>query len=348
MAKMHLRQTIIILFVIAGIVACKKDSALNANTTPYNLKIPSGLPQLQIPADNALTVEGVALGRKLFYDPILSINNSQACASCHVQANAFVDTNKFSRGVNGTIGHRNSMPLFNVGFNKTLFWDGRVTTLEEQALLPIIDPTEMNEALPNVLAKLKAEPTYVEMFNKAFGEPSITEQNLAKALAQFERILLSANSKYDKVKRGEATFTAQEALGEELYGDMQKGDCNHCHTMGSTFTDFDFKNNGLEAIAIDSGRYKVTKNIQDMGKMKTPSLRNLKYTAPYMHDGRFKTLSEVMFHYNIDFKTPANLDVNMREHAPNRMTVPEVNAIIAFLNTLNDEEFVTNPDFAKP
>jgi cytochrome c peroxidase len=339
---------VLFLISICSFYACKKDNSLEINPTPYNLVVPNGLPNVISPADNKLTEEGVALGRKLFYDPILSLNNMQSCASCHNQANAFVDTSQFSKGVNGNLGHRNSMPLFNIAYANSFFWDGRKKTLEEQALAPIQDKNEMNETLPHVIAKLKAEPTYVEMFKKSFGSNAITELNVAKAIAQFERILLSGNSKYDKAKRGEETLTAEEQMGEDLYTDQQKGDCTHCHSIGSTFTDFDFKNNGLDAIAVDSGRYLVTKNIFDLGKMKTPSVRNLKYTAPYMHDGRFKTLDEVMFHYNIGFKHPANLDVNMAEHFPNRMTVQEVKAIIAFLNTLNDEEFVVNPAFAKP
>ncbi len=328
--------------------SCSKDESIYPLNTPYNLVVPKGLPPVVSPPDNALTKEGVALGRKLFYDPILSVNNSQSCASCHNPATAFVDTNQFSKGVNGNFGHRNAMPLFNIGYAKNYFWDGRASSLEEQALQPIVDKNEMNETLPNVIAKLKADNTYVNLFKKAFGPNGITESNLAKALAQFERILLSGNSKYDKAKRGEVSLTAQEQLGEDLYLDQSKGDCAHCHSIGSTFTDFDFKNNGLDAVAVDSGRYKVTNNIFDLGKMKTPSIRNLKYTAPYMHDGRFKDLDEVMFHYNIGFKSPTNLDVNMAEHFPNRMSVPEVKGNNAFLNTLNDESFINNPEYAKP
>jgi cytochrome c peroxidase len=343
------KQQVILLVVInlIFVFGCRKDGQIEYAAKPFKLVVPKGLPPVVSPDDNPLTEEGVALGRKLFYDPLLSINNSQACASCHNPGTAFVDTNKYSRGVNGMLGHRNAMPLFNIAYANNYFWDGRRKTLEDQALDPIVDKNEMNETLPNVIAKLKSEPVYVEMFDKAFGE-NITEKNIAKAIAQFERILISGNSKYDKARRGELVLSAEEQLGEALYTDQQKGDCTHCHSIGSTFTDFDFKNNGLEVNALDSGRYLVTKNILDMGKIKTPSLRNLKYTKPYMHDGRFNTLEEVMFHYNIGFKNPANLDVNMAEHFPNRMTVAEVKAIIAFLNTLNDDEFVSNPAYAKP
>lgn len=169
-----------------------------------------------------------------------------------------------------------------------------------------------------------------------------------KAIAQFERTLLSGNSKFDKYQRGEATLTAQELNGLNLYNDPNKGDCNHCHTTGSTFTDFEYRNTGLDSIAVDEGRYLITLNPNDKGRFKTPSLRNIALTAPYMHDGRFATLDEAVEFYNTGFHYPVNLDLNLKFAVKGRLSAQEKADIIAFLHTLTDYEFVSNPAFSKP
>lgn len=333
--------------------ACRVDPSLDPELKPhthsYNLSIPSGLPPMEIPANNPLTSEGIALGRKLFYDPILSKDNKQSCASCHRQAFAFTDsTLQFSVGVDGIAGTRNAMPLFNLGYQKKFFWDGGAASLEDQVIAPIQNPIEMHENLANVIEKLQAHPEYPALFQAAFGSAQITTNMLMKAIAQFERTMISGNSKFDKYVRGEVSLSPQEINGMNLYMQESKGDCFHCHTLGSTFSDFEFRNNGLDAVPVDLGRYLITLNESDKGKFKTPSLRNVEVTAPYMHDGRFKTLEEVLQHYNSGFVVSEYIDPKLAILPKNRMTTEEMNDIIAFLKTLTDYEFLSNPKFAKP
>lgn len=329
--------------------ACKKDDT-NTGPTPYTLVIPQGLPNMPIPANNPLTVEGIALGRKLFYDPILSGNNTQSCGSCHKQNFAFVDSSlQFSIGIDNQPGTRNAMPLFNLGWNnKGFFWDGGATDLESQVIGPIQNPVEMHESLPNAISELRAHTEYPALFKAAFGTDSITVPLLMKAIAQFERTLISGNSKYDQYLRGLATLTPQELNGLDLYTNMSKGDCNHCHVLGSTFSDFEFRNTGLDSIPVDKGRGMITLNAADDGKFKTPSLRNIALTAPYMHDGRFSDLTQVLNFYNTGFHYTANLDVTLQTAVKGRLSQQEMLDIIAFLNTLTDTDFITNPAFSKP
>lgn len=342
---------------VAIIISCSKDPVItttnNVIDTPavlFNLNTPVGFPKINIPASNLLTVEGIALGRKLFYDPILSLDNTQSCASCHNQKYAFTDsTLQFSTGITGAIGTRNAPAIMNLAWERTFFWDGGAATLEDQVIGPITNPIEMHETLPNVLRKLNADATYKKLFKRAFGSDSITTKQIMKAIAQFERTVISANSKYDKYVRGEVELTFDELKGMELIEDQTKGDCFHCHVLGSTFTDFDFKNNGLDSVFTDLGRYRVTLKETDKGKFKTPTLRNIELTAPYMHDGRFKTLEEVLEHYNTGFaENSPNLDVNIALGKKGRMSEIEKQQIIAFLKTLTDYDFINNPNFKKP
>lgn len=342
---------------VAIIFSCSKDPVItisnNVIDTPavlFNLNTPVGFPKINIPASNLLTVEGIALGRKLFYDPILSLDNTQSCGSCHNQKFAFTDsTLQFSKGITGEIGNRNAMPIMNLAWERAFFWDGGSATLEDQVIGPITNPIEMHETLPNVLRKLNADATYKKLFKRAFGSDSITTKQIMKAIAQFERTVISANSKYDKYVRGEVELTFDELKGMELIEDQTKGDCFHCHVLGSTFTDFDFKNNGLDSVFTDLGRYRVTLKETDKGKFKTPTLRNVELTAPYMHDGRFKTLEEVLEHYNTGFaENSPNLDVNIALGKKGRMSETEKQQIIAFLKTLTDYDFINNPNFKKP
>jgi cytochrome c peroxidase len=339
-----------IMVAFVALYSCSKDGGF-LKPKPYVLSLPAkSVPlNMPIPADNPLTEQGVQLGRLLFYDPILSIDSTISCSSCHHQEFAFSDGgNKYSKGVNGTLGIRHAMPLFNLGYDPSFFWDGRERSLEDQALKPIEDALEMKSSVDLVLKKLNALPRYKAAFFEAFGVVEITRSELAKAISQFERTIISGNSKYDKWIRGEATLDSMEMLGRNLFTDEAKGDCTHCHSLGSLFSDFNFKNNGLDVVPADSGRYYVTKLAADIGKFKSPSLRNIALTAPYMHDGRFATLDDVLKHYNIGFKNPPNLDVNMAKHVKARMTVPETKAIIAFLRTLTDSTLITNPAYSNP
>lgn len=334
-----------ILIFTAILASCKPKVEEPVYGTPYTLVIPQGLPTMAIPDNNPMTYEGIALGKKLFYDPILSGDNTQSCASCHLQINGFTDPNQFSTGIDGVQGNRNAMPLINLGWQTKFFWDGGANGLESQVLGPITNPIEMHEDLANAIAELSADADYPSLFKAAFGTEEITSQSIMRAIAQFERTLISGNSKYDKYMRGEVQLTQQELDGMNLFSDMDKGDCVHCHVMGSTFSDFEFRNTGLDSIYADAGRYIITLNENDRGKFKTPSLRNIELTAPYMHDGRFQTLLECVQHYNTGFHYSQNLDPNLFFATKGRMTIQEMEAIVAFMKTLTDTEFITNPAF---
>ncbi|MFM9946752.1 MAG: cytochrome-c peroxidase [Saprospiraceae bacterium] len=310
-----------------------------------------------LPADNPLTEEGIALGRQLFYDPLLSMNGSVSCATCHLPQNAFSDGLAFSVGVNGQKGPRSSMPLANVGYYyKGLFWDGRSKSLEDQALVPVREPHEMNSDWSLVELKLRNHPKYPELFQKAFSirdRKEITRFLVAKAIAQFERTLISANAKYDQVLEGKATYTESEERGRKIFFDasdeLPKSECGHCH-IDPLFTNLDFLNNGIQQVNSledfpDKGRGKVTKIIYDNGKFRVPTLRNIELTAPYMHDGRFNSLEEVLDHYISGGHLADNLNPNVREL---NFSERDKSDLIAFLKTLTDTSFINNPAFANP
>lgn len=334
---------------ICCLCAChQKEDGPTTIGTPLTLTIPNSLPDMRIPEDNPLTVEGVALGRRLFYEPMLSGDNTMSCATCHQQESAFSDFRRFSRGIFGDFGDRNAPALFNLGWQRKFFWDGRATSLEDQALQPIQNPIEMHETLENAVAELIGHPEYPGLFKNAFGTGIVEAPLIAKALAQFERTMISANSRFDLWKQNQATLTPEEKRGMDLYNNPAKGDCAHCHVFGSTFSDFEFRNTGLDSIPTDKGLSVVTKLATDEGKFKTPSLRNVAYTAPYMHDGRFTTLEECVEHYNTGFKKTANLDPNM-EHAPKgRLSSQDVSDLVAFLKMLSDPGYLANSAYKKP
>lgn len=361
-------------------VGCRKEEAEDPQDpatpfvpTPYVLDVPANLPPMPIPADNPLTVEGVKLGRYLFYEERLSGNNTMSCASCHSAAYAFTDSGRaVSTGIDGIAGTRSSMALINLGYAQSFFWDGRAATLEDQILRPVRDPIEMHETWPNAMAKLQADPAYVQLFGEAFGSGNIDSLKAAKAIAQFLRTLVSANSKYDKVKRGEAAFTPDEAAGYTLFqaeggapgeqiflpgGGFVVGqggaDCFHCHNdAAGLFTDEQFRNNGVqETPYADHGRMVVTADPMDDGKFKVPTLRNIMLTAPYMHDGRFATIEEVIDHYNDGGHPGSTVDAFMKFTDPDLTLglTPEKKAqLIAFLNALTDMDFVNDERFSDP
>lgn len=340
-----------LLSIVTVINACKKDSDPDAfpGGTPYPLIIPPGLPKMDIPSTNPLTVEGVALGRKLFYDPILSANNTMSCASCHMQVYGFTDSGRqYSTGIDGVKGVRNAMPLANLGYQKKFFWDGGAADLESQVIGPIQNPVEMHATLADVIHRLNMDAGYPALFKKAFGNDTITTALLMRAIAQFERTMVSGSSRYDRYVAGTAILSDQEQRGLALYQDPLKGDCVHCHTLGGTFSDFEFRNNGVDSIYTDPGRYKITLINSDSGKFKTPSLRNIAVTAPYMHDGRFATLQQCLDHYNTGFHLSPQLDPVLAVQTKGRMSAQDMQDIIAFLNTLTDSTFLRNAGFTKP
>ena len=307
-----------------------------------------------IPTNNPQTVEGIALGRKLFYDPILSGDGTQACASCHAPEFAFTDSSQFSTGITLQQGNRNSMAIFNAAFNwdEKFFWDGRAISLENQALGPVVNPIEMNNTWPNAVNSLQADPNYPSLFNAAFGTTTIDSTLVTMALAQFERTLISGNTKFDQFLLGQVSITPQELNGFNLFMDENGGDCFHCHGSAANplWTDNEFHNNGLDATFLDNGLGDITNNSADNGKFKTPSLRNLAYSAPYMHDGRFATLDQVLDHYSIGLVSSLTIDPKLKYVGQGgvQLTPSEKADLIAFLLTLSEPAFIANPAFQDP
>lgn len=338
----------VVVIICFLLYSCSKEGT---EATPYSLQIPQGLSPMVIPANNPLTLEGVELGRRLFYDPLLSKNNAQSCASCHNQSFGFTDHGlQFSVGVDGVAGTRNSMSLINLGWSTRFFWDGRAFSLEEQIFQPVTNSIEMNTTWQEVEEKLNAHPTYPELFYKAFGINYIDSLHVSKAIAQFIRTMISGNSKFDKFLRQQATLTPSEMNGLNLFT-TERGDCFHCHGFSGSgqFTDFAFHNNGLDTDAemTDIGLMAVTGNSADKGKFKTPTLRNVALTAPYMHDGRFATLEEVIEHYDSGGKLSSTVDPLMKHVGSGlNLTAQEKQDLINFLKTLTDEEFLANPKFS--
>ncbi len=322
---------------------------------PYSLKIPELFQQKLIdpliPANNPLTEEGVALGKKLFFETKLSGDNTQACASCHKPQNSFTDNTRFSDGIDGVFGSRNSMPLMNLAWNFSdkFAWDGKELGLERQALEPVKNPIEMHSNWANVAEKLQQDPEYPTLFLRAFGTTTIDSSLVTKAIAQFERILISGNAKFDQYLLGNATLSLEELNGFTIFMDEEKGDCFHCHGSDNNplWTDNGFHNNGLDATFTDLGLGAVTGDPNDNGTFRSPSLRNLNFTAPYMHDGRFATLEEVINHYSEGLQFSSTIDPLMKKvnQGGVQLTPQEKLDLKAFLITLTDPEFINNPDF---
>jgi len=310
-------------------------------TTPYDIITPYGFPDMIIPEDNPMTFEGVELGRKLFNDPILSANNTLACINCHMPESSFSDPNQFSTGIDGFLGNRNSSALINLGWSSSFNWDGSVTTLEEQAFEPVTNPIEMHNTWSNVENNLNSNSEYVQLFKQAFNIDYIDSTHVVMAIAQFERTLISNNSKFDKYSRGEEVFTKSELNGFAIFN-SEKGDCFHCHGT-SLFTDNLFHNNGLDVEPfLDLGLGKITENTSDNGKFKTPTLRNIEVSAPYMHDGRFATLEKVIEHYDSGGHFSSTVDPLMKKLGVGlNLTNQEKSDLISFLKTLTDYDYIT-------
>lgn len=313
--------------------------------TPLYFDVPKNWPKPTYNfKENPLTEEGFQLGRKLFYDPALSRDESVSCASCHLQQTAFTHVDHdLSHGIDGKIGTRNAPTLQNLAWSKNFMWDGGVNHLDVQAIAPLTSEVEMDENLEHVVQKLQKSNTYPELFQKAFGSRKITGQYLLKALSQFVVSLKSANAKYDRVVRGEEPFTEIEQKGYEIF----KQNCASCH-QEPLFTNGLFENNGLtvDKSLNDLGRMTITKKSADSLKFKVPTLRNVQFSFPYMHDGRFKSLTEVVKHYNSGIEKSKTLSkflvkpMNLNEH--------QRTELVAFLKTLSDQEFLFNPRYSFP
>lgn len=314
------------------------------------------------PPDNRLTDAGATLGRALFYDPRLSANGTVSCASCHQQAAAFADPEVLSVGFDGGLTARHGMPLVNVRWYApgTMFWDERAETLEEQVLLPIQDEVEMGISVPMLVWTVSAIPAYEDLFIEAFGDATVTEDRIAAALAQFVRALVSADSPYDsglaategRARRDFPAFTDDENAGKALFFD--DAGCASCHTsVGSAGQAALFYmdrplNNGLDAATLDPGVAAVSGRQRDEGVFKSPSLRNIAVTGPYMHDGRFDTLAEVVDHYRSGVASHPNLAARLTPNGAEGLSDREAEQLVAFLETLTDEGFLTDPRFADP
>jgi cytochrome c peroxidase len=326
-------------------------------TGPYVLQYPASFGnRFTIPADNPTTKEGVYLGRMLFYDPRLSSIATVSCATCHQQSRAFTDGLAHSVGVSGKFTQRNSMALVNLLWVRQLFWDGRSNSLEEQALIPMAHADEMGMKVGMAARRLQGVAPYPALFRQVFGSDTITDVRIGKAIAQFERTLISADAPYDQYLAGTHTLTGAEQHGLALFTEAMNpergtrgGNCAHCHGGPKLYQEL-FHNNGLDADPTDAGRQTITNLALDRGRFRVPTLRNVALTAPYMHDGRFATLDAVLDHYSEHVQESPTLarELTAEQAGGLRLTTTEKLDLIAFLHTLTDSTFIRNPLFAKP
>ena len=385
---MPTKKTKVIFSLAASItlltIACSKNNTdapqedpvakyLNLPGTPFNYANPS-IPaylttppiqgQINTPPDNQITDLGATLGRVLFYDKTLSKNKTISCASCHKQENAFSDFTVLSKGFNGGSTGRNSMSLIDAKYypNGRFFWDQRAATLEQQVLMPIQDLVEMGITLDTLVKRVQDQPYYALLFTRAFGNSTINPNTISKALSQFVRSIVSYQSKYDQGRQTLPTvpapppnavfpnFSAQENRGKEIFL-SPIGGCAPCHGS-ETFTAPEAKNNGLDVTVTDRGFGTITNNAADNGLFKVTSLRNIELTAPYMHDGRFTTLEQVVEHYNSGVKNHPNLSQQLK--LPNgqprllNITAADKTALVAFLKTLTDRNVTTDVKYSNP
>ena len=381
---MNLLKKLLLLLVLIGVIACSSEEEyvaisddentrditdpidieilntvlnLPTNSFEYNITLPNhflanGTAQEDnTPNNNPITNQGATLGRVLFYDKQLSVNNTISCASCHIQSNCFSDPNTLSVGINGGLTGRNSMGLANARFydNGRFFWDERAATLEEQVLMPIQDEVEMGLTLQEMVTKISDDEYYSILFRRAFGDQEVTEQRTSRALAQFVRSMVSYESKYDdglaQTNNQQANFpnfTQSENLGKNLFF-SNRTRCSDCHDTNA-FVGDQARNIGLDVINTDNGVQR--------GAFKVPSLRNINLTAPYMHDGRFATLEEVIEHYDNGVQNNPNLDNRLRVDGGNirrlNLTNQEKQALVDFLMTLTDANFISDEKFSDP
>lgn len=362
-----------LILIILFIFSCghKKETPAPAyEGTPYTLNYPFYFKgSLNIPSNNPMTVEGVKLGRMLFYEKMLSADNSISCGNCHKQKFAFSDSLAFSTGVGGTLGARNAIALSNLAFQSNFFWDGKAASLELQVPFPIQNPLEMHQSMDSVINKLQATSIYPPLFKAAFGSDAITSDYITKAISQFERTLVSYRSRYDQYLAGNPNaLNAQELSGFELFQThpltlldpgvtepLQGANCGDCHQGTLLTIEQTYLNNGLDSVFKDPGREDVTGLSTDLGTFKIPSLRNIALTAPYMHDGRFATLQDVLAHYNEHVVQSATMSPKMfasNTYGPNStvlaLTQDQINDVLAFLYTLTDSAYISDTTLSNP
>jgi cytochrome c peroxidase len=340
---------ILLFFVSLNFASCKVDPKINTPLPANNLvpTIPDGWPQPKYNfEENPISEDRFILGRALFYETLLSKDNSVSCSSCHQNFVAFANADhKFSHGINGQFGTRNAPAIFNLNWHPYLMQDGGSNSIENQPLGPIGNPVEMNETLADIINKLQSSIKYRSLFKSAYGDEAVNSQRILKSLAQFMGLMYSYNSKYDQYKRHEQgiAFTDAEYRGYNLF----LAQCNICHKE-PLFSDFAFRSNGLipDPVLNDTGRARITGLTVDKYKFKTPSLRNVGLTKPYMHDGRFETLEECLDHYTDPSKNTINLDQLLS--SPLVLSAQDKQDIISFLNTLTDYQFINDKRFADP
>ncbi len=337
-------------------VAAAPTGAARGVGTPYAFTVPAGFPQPALPTDNPLTEEGLRLGRRLFFDRRLSGNGSQSCAGCHDPEAGMGDRVALSRGAEGEPGQRNAMPLHNLAWHPAFAWDGTRRTIRDQARAALTHPVEMNARPADVEARLGEDPRVRRDVAAAFGDEAVTIERIGLALEQYLLSLVSAESRFDAAMAGGVELTADERRGLELFmtesdpGRGRRGaDCFHCHG-GALFSDFVSRSNGLDRIAGDPGAWNLTGQSPDHGRFKTPSLRNVALTAPYMHDGRFETLEQVVAHYDHGVQRAANLDPNLAKHGSTGLGLSDDDqrALVAFLRCLTDAGFAQRAEPEPP
>lgn len=353
----------VVLVLAIGFSSCTEEvpmvgEDIKLDETPYVLNLLNNtLPPAPIPQDNKLTVQKVQLGKMLFFEKKMSLDNKVSCGSCHNQADAFSDTLRVSKGVGGAQGGRQSMAIFNLAWHRNqFFWDGRANLLRDQALLPIEDENELAENIENVIAKLNAEVKYKNQFIIAFGSEEITSEKMALAMENYMHSIVSDDSKYDRFLSETTQLSESEERGRVLFfAKFDKAnpaasgaDCARCHG-GGNFANNKYLNNGLdpESKLRDFGRELSTKLESDRGKFKVPSLRNIEKSQPYMHDGRFQTLEQVVEHYNSGIKESPTIDSALRATIQTGLMLDEQEKadLVNFLKTLTDQTFLTNQEY---
>ncbi|NHM05624.1 c-type cytochrome [Flavobacterium sp. CYK-4] len=343
-------KKILLLTAFLAIAGCSSDDDTEYQNLPIDYQVPSNFPPLVYDLSrNPLTEKGFELGKKIFYDGRLSSDGTISCGFCHIQSDAFTHHgHTFSHGVNDASGTRNAPPVQNMAYQSQFFWDGASDHIEMLSMAPISSEIEMNGNIIDIINMMKNDAKYKQLYQQAFPNAPIDAEHLLKALGQFMTVLTSSNSRFDKYRRGETggALTVAELAGYSLFN----AKCATCHAT-DLFTDNTFRNNGLtiNPQINDVGRYRVTQIPQDKFKFKVPSLRNIEKTAPYMHDGRFFTLEAVLNHYQSGVGNTENLDpiLNTNGTLGIALTTEEKAKIIAFLKTLTDEEFLTNPKFSE-
>jgi cytochrome c peroxidase len=365
--RIAIKMSAIVLAIFLG-WRCSDDVDVDPNELePYEFPDILNFSDMPTDPENPVTKVGVALGKKLFFDPILSANNTVSCGTCHDPSKSFASSFAVTPGVDGALGRRNAPALINLAWYKAFNWDGKETKVRNQNVHPVPSVVEMALPWATAIERLQNETAYVRAFAEAFPDEVISTETITKAMEQFQMTLISYNSPFDKYVREEAPLSTAALRGFEIFR-TEKGDCFHCHSESNSpelfvTTRLIFTNNGLDTVATlmdftDFGRGDITDDSTDNGKFKIPTLRNLAYTAPYMHDGRFNTLDEVIEMYNKGVAPSPNVDPLFLADAEKRLeelghwglnlTAQEKSDLKAFLLSLSDEEFITNPEFQEP